>query len=78
MKKTTLILAGLAGGLLLAPGFASADDRDDELQTKVESRLAHDSQLRDNRVTVSVDEGIVKLDGRWTAPTRSRAPHAWP
>jgi hyperosmotically inducible protein len=74
MKKTTLMLAGLAGGLLLAPGFAAADDRDDELQTKVESRLAHDSQLRDNRVTVSVDEGIVKLDGKVdNAGEKSRA-----
>jgi hyperosmotically inducible protein len=73
MRKTTL-MAALAGGLLLAPGLAAADDRDDELQTKVENRLAHDPQLRDNQVSVSVDEGIVKLDGKVdNAGEKSRA-----
>jgi len=74
MRKTTWMMAALAGGMLLVPGLASADDLDEELQTKVESRLAHDPQLRDNRVSVTVDEVIVKLDGKVdNAGEKSRA-----
>jgi hyperosmotically inducible protein len=75
MKKTTWMMAALAGGTLLAPRLASADDYTEELQTKVESRLAHDPQLRDNRVSVTVDdEGIVQLNGKVdNAGEKSRA-----
>jgi osmotically-inducible protein OsmY len=62
MKRTAIVASLLAGGLL-APALLAADERDDQLRTRVESRLEHDATLHDERIVVSVEDGRVKLTG---------------
>jgi hyperosmotically inducible periplasmic protein len=74
MSKMSVMLAVAASWLLFAAGQASADERDDDLKLKVESRLAHDPQLRNDTIEVTVEGGVVKLDGKVdNAAEKSRA-----
>jgi hyperosmotically inducible protein len=75
MIEKRLMLGGLALAAVLVAPLAAAEERDDnELKTKMEARLGHDPQLRDNRVEVIVEDGVLRLEGKVdNASEKSRA-----
>ena len=74
MRGTTIV-AGLLGlGLLALPALASANDQEDRIKGRIETRIEHDAQLKNNAVKVEVDGSKVTLTGKVDSTTeRSRA-----
>jgi osmotically-inducible protein OsmY len=50
-------------GLLALPALASANDQEDRIKGRIESRFEHDAQLKDDSVKVEVDGSKVTLTG---------------
>lgn len=61
MRSASTLLAVL---LLVPSAFAQwGAATDDDLQAKIEQRLSRDAALQDDRLTVSVSEGVVTVSG---------------
>jgi osmotically-inducible protein OsmY len=59
-----LTLLGALALTLTSTGVAVANDNDDRLEDRIESRFNHDAKLKGHEVRVDVEDGVAKLKGK--------------
>jgi len=69
-----ILLSAMAFALVGNAAVARAADADGRLESRLESRIAHDARLKGQDVKVDVDNGVAKLTGKVaTEADRARA-----
>jgi hyperosmotically inducible protein len=63
-KMKSTILGAIAIAITTNAGVALANDNDDRLEDRIESRLNHDTKLKGHEVRVDVEDGVATLKGK--------------
>jgi hyperosmotically inducible protein len=63
-KMKSTILGALAIAITTNAGVALANDNDDRLEDRIESRFNHDAKLKGHEVRVDVEDGVATLKGK--------------